>query len=350
MPQLSANREWRPDVLGQGYRAITFEFESDLGTERPETATLIRAPKPGLWSRITGSLKNTDVLYVHGWSDYFFQTHVADFWRDRGANFFALDLRRYGRNLTSEPDVLPGYASSLETYDEEIEAALEAMGHAPESASGRKLILIGHSTGGLVLSLWAAKNPGRASALVLNSPWLELQTREIGRLAIAPFLDALSKYQPTNPFRVAEPGFYIRTVSKSFEGEWAINPEWHPDRSFPVYPGWLSAVTKGQQVVARGLNLSIPVLVLLSAKSIFSAVWDDEMKRADIVLDVRGIAQRSTDLGQSVTLVRINNAMHDVFLSEKQVRARAFDAIDEWLEGYGKHIASTGQEQVGGRK
>ena len=50
-------------------------------------------------------LADVDVLYVHGWSDYFFQKRLARFWTDQGARFYALDLRKYGRSL--RPDRRP---------------------------------------------------------------------------------------------------------------------------------------------------------------------------------------------------------------------------------------------------
>ena len=46
------------------------------------------------------------VLYLHGWNDYFFQTHLADYLSDIGYDFYALDLRRYGRSM--RPGQLPG--------------------------------------------------------------------------------------------------------------------------------------------------------------------------------------------------------------------------------------------------
>ena len=58
------------------------------------------------------------VLYVHGWNDYFFQIHLSDFWADRGFDFYALDLRRYGRSLRRGQ--LPGFISDLDEYDAEL--------------------------------------------------------------------------------------------------------------------------------------------------------------------------------------------------------------------------------------
>jgi alpha-beta hydrolase superfamily lysophospholipase len=343
MSQLSADQRWHPDFLGAGFEALTMALTPDESDDEAVTATLVRATKPSGFASVFGDARQTDVLYVHGWSDYFFQTHVADFWRRKGARFFAIDLRRYGRNLQdASVGQLPGYVASLDTYDEEIELALTQMGHGRGATNRRKLILMGHSTGGLILSLWAARNPGRASALVLNSPWLELQTREVGRLALAPFIDTLSKYQPKNPIRASEPGFYMRSVSDAQDGEWSVNLEWHPNHSFPVFPGWLSAIIRGHQSVAQGLGLKIPILVLLSTRSLFAPVWDEQMKSCDVVVDVTGVAKRSLDLGGCTTVVRVDQAMHDVFLSKKAVREVAFDAIEQWLTGY-RHSFDRGE-------
>lgn len=330
---LDQSQAWQPDVLGAGYESRKITLTPDEDPNEVVTATLVRAPKPRWRAENFGSSSHTDVLYVHGWSDYFFQTHLADFWRSRGARFYALDLRRYGRNL--QPDTLPGYVGSLDVYDEEIQAALEVMGHGQVGNSTRKLVLLGHSTGGLVLSLWASRNPGRASSLILNSPWLELQTRELGRLVLSPVIDSLGRYQPKVAFKVSEPGFYMRTLSDQLDGEWPINLNWHPARSFPVYPGWLSAITSAQQQVANGLWLRIPTLVLLSSRSIFSASWLEEMRKSDTVLDVTTVAKRALNLGDCTTVVRIEDALHDVFLSALPIRERAFDAVAQWLEGYG---------------
>jgi alpha-beta hydrolase superfamily lysophospholipase len=331
---------WGRDVLGGGFESLTIPLAPDEPELSDAAATLVRAPRPSAWQSIFGSASGIDVLYVHGWSDYFFQEHVAQYWRQRGARFFALDLRRYGRNLSSEPlsQQLAGYVRSLDIYDEEIDAALTVIGHGKSQSSRRKLILMGHSTGGLVLSLWASRNQGRASALILNSPWLELQTREIGRLALSPVLDTLSKYRQKKPFPASEPGFYMRSISDQQEGEWAINTAWHPNRSFPVFPGWLDAIIRGHQQVARGLGLQIPVLVLLSDKSLLQPTWDERMKRCDVVLDVVGVAQRSLNLGSYATIVRLEGALHDVFLSEAAVREQGFNAVDQWLTGAAQTI------------
>ena len=172
--------QWRSDVLGDEFECTDIDLGED--SEGPLIATLVRAlPTPlGFWDRTLGrvrDLEHLDVLYVHGWSDYFFQKDLARYFTSRGARFFALDLRKYGRSLRQGQTF--GYTERLEDYDTEINAAIDIMrndntggsrgGGAPATTPNhRSLVLLGHSTGGLVLSLWAHRHSGVADALVLH--------------------------------------------------------------------------------------------------------------------------------------------------------------------------------------
>lgn len=271
------------------------------------------------------------MLYVHGWSDYFFQRGLAEFWHAQGARFFALDLRKYGRSLRAGQT--PGFVDDLAIYDEDIQAALAAMGHGAGEAH-RRLLLLGHSTGGLTLSLWADRHPGRAYALILNSPWLEFQAHSAGRAALAPLVGMQARLDPKAAMPSVDLGFYTRSVSRTMDGEWDYDLAWRPVRGFPVRPAWLNAVLAGHARVEAGLAIDVPVLTLLSARSAILPHWAPEMLRSDVVLVVRDIALRALGLAQTVTVARIEDALHDVFLSAEPARAAAYAEIVRWLRGY----------------
>jgi alpha-beta hydrolase superfamily lysophospholipase len=328
---VSSAADWRPDVLGEPFQQLTLHVEPDV--EGEVVATLVRyAAAPHLHLRRPAA-SGIDVLYVHGWSDYFFQTHLARFWHEAGARFFALDLRKYGRSL--RPGQTPGFVDDLATYDEDIEAALEAMGHGKDRRDHqRSLVLLGHSTGGLTLSLWADRHPGRARALILNSPWLEFQARSAGRSALTPFVDLQARLDPKAPMPNVDLGFYTRTVSRTLGGEWDYDLAWRPVRGFPVHPAWLRAVLVGHTRVAAGLAVDAPVLTLLSKRSTLVPYWSEEMRRSDSVLVVRDIAAQALRLGDTVTIGWIDGALHDVFLSPEPIREVAYGRIERWLSGY----------------
>ncbi|WP_022889353.1 alpha/beta hydrolase [Agromyces italicus] len=324
---------WRPDLLGDRFEQLTLPLGSD--DEGDVVATLVRY-RPRWRPRLArGAASGADVLYVHGWSDYFFNREIAEFWAGLGARFYALDLRKYGRSL--RPGQTHGFVADLATYDADIAAALAAMGQpdATGPASGRPLILLGHSTGGLTLSLWSARHPGRAAALVLNSPWLEFQLSKVGRQALAPMMELGARVHPLAPLPNVDLGFYTRAVAREQGGEWEYDHEWRPDRGFPTSPAWLMAILAGHATVDAGIDVGAPVLTLLSARSTILPRWDEAMRSSDSVLVVDEIAQRALKLGPSVTVARIDGALHDVFLSRGPARAAAYADITRWLRGYG---------------
>jgi alpha-beta hydrolase superfamily lysophospholipase len=317
---------WQPDVLGVGFEQRTLPLAPD--DEGEVVATLVRPVR-----RPADPPSRFDVLYVHGWSDYFFQTGLAEFWTGQGAAFHALDLRKYGRSL--RPHQTPGFVADLATYDEDLAAALTVLRTDPD----RPLVLMGHSTGGLTVSLWAARHPGLATGLVLNSPWLELQTGPVARTVLEPALGLGAHVRPRRELPAVDLGFYTRSVSVTMDGEWDYSLDWRPVRGFRATRAWLDAVVRGQTAVARGLGLTVPVLVLLSSASTLLPVWTPQMLRTDTALDVTVVARRAADLGRHVLVVRIEGALHDVTLSAAPVRAQAYRHIAAWVGAYGPGAA-----------
>ncbi len=328
---MTTDADWRPDVLGAGFEQLTLPLGSD--DEGEIVATLVRhLPTLSLAKRLFGDprpLADVDVLYVHGWSDYFFQTRLARFFADRGARFFALDLRKYGRSL--RPGQTPGYITDLDDYDDDIGAALDAM-----DRDGRRLVLMGHSTGGLTLSLWASRHPGVASAVILNSPWLEFQLSGLGRAALAPVVGLRARLHPLDVAPQVDLGFYTRAQHEVADPDdpVVIDPAWRPDQTMAVYAGWFNAVLVGHSRVAAGLSIDVPICVLLSARSVLPTRWSDELTRTDSVLNVDEIARAALKLGSSVTVERIDGAIHDVFLSRHEARDAAYARLERWVTGF----------------
>lgn len=320
--------QWHEDVLGPPFERLELPLGTDA--EGPVVATLVRRRRSpnDLLLHARGPLHGVDVLYVHGWSDYFFQVELAERVERLGARFHAVDLRKYGRSL--RPHQTPGNVDDLAVYDEDLGAALDAIAAEHRDGPRRRLVPMGHSTGGLTLSLWAARHPELVDGLVLNSPWLEFQASAVGRALVAPVIKLGARRNPLAPLPAVDPGFSTRTVSAAGEGSWTYDQQWRPDRGFPLHPNWLAAVFAGQARVEAGLGIEVPTLVLLSDKSMLQPRWDDGMARADVAINVDVVAHRALSLGSEVTVRRLRGALHDVVLSEPDVRERAYDVIGRW--------------------
>ena len=326
---------WVPDVLGEGFRSLSLDLGEDI--EGPVVATLVSYLPPGSADPAAPTAGKVDaLLYVHGWSDYFFQADLARFWAGQGVAFYAVDLRKYGRSL--RPGQSEGYVADLREYDADLEAALAAMDADLRNRYGSNIrvstSLMAHSTGGLVASLWAHRNPGRITALILNSPWLEFSGSSMLRFATNGLLEPVARRRPRTRLKIPEFGFYFRSISSEMDGEWDVDPHWRPPFSFPVRAGWIKAVLAGHAQVARGLDIQAPVLLLASAASTIAPAWNPAMLSSDSVLDVDLMAQRGVLLGPQVTVNRFDGALHDTVLSALPVRTRVYSAMARWAGAF----------------
>jgi len=315
-----ADVETVTDVLGEPYLAETIPLPPD--DEGEVVATLVRRAAAGPTTKA--------VLHLHGFADYFFQTAYADWWAERGYDFYALDLRKYGRSL--RPHQTPTYVDDLSDYYPELD---ESWRRITQRDGHTEVVISAHSTGGLVVALWAQdRRPAQLVGAVMNSPWLDLQGSAVLRVISRPALKAIAARQPRREIKRHVTGHYTRSLHKDHDGEWEFDLLWKPIESFTVYAGWLRAVREGHARLHRGLDLACPVLVLSSGRSTVPAEMGEDVHGTDIVLDVTQIRRWATALGPHVTYVAIEGARHDVVLSREEPRARAYDAITTWMTAW----------------
>lgn len=319
---------WDVDILGDGYEQQVFDLGDDPdGEGRVEAVLVRRTVREG--EEVRGT-----VLYVHGFSDYFFQTELADFCAERGFAFYGLDLRKCGRGRREGHT--PHYVSDLATYDEELESALAVM---EQDHPGLPVVVVAHSTGGLITPLWLDRRRRQrgvapVAGLVLNSPWFDMQGRAVLRGPVTWALRGLSRVRPLRAMDLPESTVYGDSLHTSRAGEWDFDLDLKPLGGFPVTVGWLNAVRRGHARLHRGLDVGVPSLVLRSDKTHFTRTPTPVSDIADTVLDVKQIARWSGCLGGETTMVPVEDARHDVFLSKEGPRRRAYDVLDRWLTGH----------------
>jgi alpha-beta hydrolase superfamily lysophospholipase len=287
---------WQPDRLLPGFEALELEFPDDY--DGPVVATLVRLP--------TANAMRGAVLYVHGFSDYFFQRHMAERFALEGYAFYALDLRKYGRSL--RPSQHGNFCKSVSEYYADIDAAIDAI--------GGEVLLAGHSMGGLVTSLYAHEGARRAQiqALWLNSAFFDWNLPEWRKMQLH-VAAAIGRYYPfLNDPKALRPD-YTRTLLT----EWEFDTRLKPEYGFPLYYGWLGAISDGFDKVHRGLAIECPVLSMHS-------------DAADVVLDWRHTARWSRTLGPNVTVMAFPGAWHDLILSPGSIREEIFIQLFAWAE------------------
>jgi alpha-beta hydrolase superfamily lysophospholipase len=307
------------DVLGEPYSAETIELPDD--DEGAVVATLVHRP--------ADEPRGRAVLHLHGFADYFFQTPAAEYWTTRGYDFYALDLRKYGRSLL--PHQTPNFTTDLAHYYPELD---EAFRRVTRRDGHERVLLSAHSTGGLIGPLWVHDHQVPVAGMVLNSPWLDLHGSLLLRTAGTRAIDQIGARRPYLSIPREVSGFYAMSLHEDHHGEWPFDLAWKPLESWPVYAGWLRAVRRGHARVHKGLDLAMPVLVLTSDATGRPREWDDTCSSTDIVLDVRQIRKWAPQLADHLTLVKVHGAIHDVTMSRAAVRECAFDEISRWHDAY----------------
>jgi alpha-beta hydrolase superfamily lysophospholipase len=289
-------KPWQPDRLLPGFEALELEFAHDY--DGPVVSTLGRLP--------TGNAPRGAALYVHGFSDYFFQRHMAERFAAEGYAFYALDLRKYGRSI--RPHQHANFCKSISEHYADITAAIDVI--------GSDVLLAGHSMGGLVTSLYAHEGERRRQiqALWLNSPFFDWNLPEWRKVQLH-VATAIGRYCPF----LNDPKAFRPDYTRTLRTEWDFDASLKPDFGFPLYYGWLGAITDAFEKLHRGLAIECPVLSMHS-------------DQADVVLDWRHIARWSRVLGPNVTVMAFPGAWHDLILSPGRIREEVFSQLFAWAE------------------
>lgn len=313
--------QYQDDPLGAGFACATLDLPNDY--EGQVVAKLIRK-KANLPTKKA-------VLYIHGFLDYFFQSQMALEFNQHDYDFYALDLRKYGRALL--PHQKAYNVHDLREYDAEISQALDIIwreGH-------QSLILAGHSTGGLICTSYAARNSKHplVKALWLNSPFFDFNlSSKMSQFALSQLIK-LGQVFPNLYLPSGLNPLYVPSLHKELKGEWEFNLKLKPQHYPFVRLSFLRAVYVVQQELQRGIRLNSPTLVMHSHQSSRPRTWSAQVQKSDIILNVGDIDRCTRHIAGDVQIIALQQAMHDVVLSQKTVRELAYQTLFTWLKARG---------------
>ncbi len=314
------NREWEKDVLGDDFEVITLEMPEDY--EGEVVTTVVR-------KRAAEEPSAQAVLYIHGFNDYFFQTELAGRFNEQGFDFYAVDLRKYGRSWREHQQMTN--VRELSEYYADIDTAL-ALVH---EGGPDRVLLAAHSTGGLTATLYAADRAGshKFDVLWLNSPFYEFNEGFWNRNIMLPMVSFMGRFSPDRLLPASdEPSMYSKSIRRDGRGEWKYDTTWKTENQRISF-GWIRAIRLGHKRVASGLEIPVPVLVMHSDKTITGDEWSEDFFTGDAVLDVEHIKEGASKLSSpDLTVMEIEDGMHDLILSREQVRETVYENLFEWLQ------------------
>lgn len=340
--------EFGPDELGEGFGYYYVEMGKDPDKEAPVRFTLVRY-RPEADDQPDGSAWNARpaILMVHGMTDYFFHKNAAKIFTAQGYAVYGLDLRKCGRSWREGQTWHHVSSQSLYGEDLTIAASLITKTHP-------NLVVLGHSNGGLGVTMWAARlhrdavdmpeSPqaqlfSRLSGVILNSPWFGLQFDAITRLTINKVMPVLSRFQPNMVIKGGINPLYGLTLHTSKAGEWDYNLELKPLYARPKTISWITGVGEEIRELQTGnYSTGVPTLLLCSDKHYFGRKMDERAFTSDVILKPEQMRQFAPHANKDAEVAVIPDALHDVFLSRKPVRDHAFEVTLEWLQ----EVAPTG--------
>lgn len=315
------------DLLGDDFRARTFAF---AGPKTQVHTTLIH--------HLGNPSATKAILYVHGYTDYFFQTGLAEHFINLGYRFYALDLQGYGRSI--RPSTPPNWCESIEQYGQDLDIALATM----KQDGVDQVVILGHSTGGLVVSTYLAQPyalPERASyynkafpdvvGLMLNSPFLALPFPPAVLNFVSWPVRILVSLLPFSYLRAKKINIYSKSLHSIYDGEWDYRLDWKPSQGFDLSFHWLREVIIAQRNLANQ-RLSIPTLMCRSEISTIGKRTVKEVQLGDGVLDVDSMQQAAKKTFTNITQVAIPQGFHDLYLSHQTARDAYLAAMTEWLK------------------
>lgn len=321
MLSLSAFGQWEKDILGDGFEQMAVQMPDDY--EGETVSVLVRS--------LPEQASHKAVLYIHGFNDYFFHVEQAQQYNKQGYAFFAVDLRKYGRSY--RPHQKMGNVRNLKEYFADIDTSLRII----RSEGYDTIILAAHSTGGLIAALYAndLKENLLVQGIVLNSPFLDMNFNKGKEKIGVPIVSGLGAIMPGVKLKSGNNSLYAESLHKDYRGEWEYDLEWKPAMSIPVSFGWTRAIHKGHKMVKKGLDIPVPILVMHSDKSVYGDEWSEDFTKSDAVLDVNDIHKYAPNLGEDVTIMIIQDGIHDLVLSRNEVRKEVYKTIFDWLEAKG---------------
>lgn len=309
-------QSFKPDIL-TGFEQCTIQQSDDY--DGKVVCTIVRKVKEG---------NRKAVLYVHGFSDYFFQTALAEQYLLNGFDFYAVDLRKYGRSHLPNQRFFD--VRSIHEYDADLDTTLKLIQHFGYN----KVLLSGHSTGGLVIACYAHAHPHTTlfNAVYLNSPFFDMNLSKLMEKVVVPFGSAIGSVLPRAKAGPSLPPFYGYAIHQAYFGEWTFDTIWKPIRVPSVNFGWTRAIHRAHREVQRNNCFqSIPVLIQRSNHSVYGKSWSDAFTKGDAVLDVNDIQRYGMQSGSQVTIQVIPDALHDMTLSKQPVRSESYQRLFEWL-------------------
>lgn len=319
----------KTDILGADFSTRTIQLADS------RVCTLVHYD-PASKAKKSSEKRKTAILYIHGYTDYFFQADLAKSLYTLGYEFYAVDLHGYGRSLRSNQS--PNYCKNFEDYHPDIQATLDVM--AQDGIT--KCIPLAHSTGGLTITSYLRlhaeqhskeaehKHPIEIIGLMFNSPFLAMILKPERERFILPIYRFLVKCFPFISIHTQTITPYTQSLHETMLGEWDYRLDWKPAAGFPLSFYWLKQVMDEQERCSK-ITLNIPTLLCRSNRSTYMAKKHEDCILGDAVLNVDNMELKVKQIYPNLSISLFDKGFHDLYLSPQPIRDQYVETLKTWL-------------------
>jgi len=186
---------------------------------------------------------------VHGYGEHSGRyLNPVNYFVPRGYALYAFDLRGHGKSA--------GQRGHINRFDEYLSDTDTFLKLVREQQPGRKVFLLGHSLGGLIVAAYAEDHPGELPGLIMSSAFLQFKLKVPGwKMALA---RTLSNLMPTFTMTNDVPAAHLSHDS-ALVAAYDVDPLNH----HVATARWGTQVIAAQtRTLDRAGEVTIPVLVL----------------------------------------------------------------------------------------
>ena len=267
------------------------------------------------------------VVFVHGFCEFFGKYHeYAWYLYQAGFGFYFIEQRGHGysEGKCPEPDVI--YINSYETYVKDLDHFIETV--VKPQSTDLPIMMIAHSMGGCIGTLYLEEHPGVIKGAVLSSPMMKMKGADyppvvVSLIGVYAFLTGkLKKLAPnqkhfdpgvtvTNSSAVSAPRFEYQLSQRKADVHYQTC-----GASF----GWAVASMKASRKAVKNAGvLSIPITVMTAGR--------------DHLIDPAGYEAFKTNCPGAV-FHDYEASRHEIFNSGETTRVQYFTDVLNTLDNY----------------